>query len=75
MREVQASGYIQEKLINSMTDGLLERALAGNKLHGKDIIRVNEDNLWAWRRQLTRRTILMRSRVLVFGNLLDESIL
>ena len=32
MREVQASGHVQEKLIDSMTDGLLEGTLAGNKL-------------------------------------------
>ena len=37
MREVQASGHVQEKLIHSMTDGLLEGTPASNKLHGKDM--------------------------------------
>jgi hypothetical protein len=46
-REVQAGGHVQEKLIDRMTDGLLEGTLAGNKLHGKDIIRVNVSNLVA----------------------------
>ena len=32
MRHVQASGHVQEKLIDSMTDGLLEGTLTGNKL-------------------------------------------
>ena len=32
MREVQASGHVQEKLVDSMTDGLLEGTLAGDKL-------------------------------------------
>jgi len=43
--EVQAYEHVQEKLIDSMTDDLLEWTLAGNKLHKKGISRVNENNL------------------------------